>query len=341
MSDAGGRAEGAALAPSLELARKLCEMASNYPPYHHLLGHYEWRTGGHQAAALAFGQAATLYDHWMKANKVPVADCPEWVKAEAYRAVALSSKGDFDAALAAAKQLAATPVDVTRLLAAGTRLQLWEAQTLPARLLMRRGQPGDAELALAALPKPDVAKVYEGKCMAFWWIDALRIALDGQRLVDADKLDAAKEVVEALAFHGTQMAKLQPAANQNGERSAWTRAFKALELLACDLRGRMALRAQRELRGAAFNWFRSAADRQRPAVMLYPPLILSAELVKLGYYHLLDEKPEAAVVAFKDALQAYPNDIEGLQGLQRALEAAKQPEEAAAVAAQIKLQLTP
>ena len=333
------RAECPKLEPSLEMARKLCQLAPDYAPYLHLLGHYEWRTGGHQAAVQAFSQAAAGYDAWMKASKATVADCPEWVKAEAYRAVALASKGNVDSALAVAKQLAATPMDASRGLSSGTRMQLWEAQTLPARLLMRRGKPGDAALALATLPKPEMAKLYQGKCMAFWWIDALRISLEAQRLADADEMDAAKQALDALAFHGTQMAKAQPAANQNGERSAWTRAFKAMELLACDIRGRMALRNRKELRGSAFNWFRSAADRQRPAVMLYPPVVLSPALIRIGYFHLLEEKPAAAIEAFREALQVYPNDSDGLQGLQRALEAAKQPAEAAAVAEQLEKQV--
>lgn len=333
------RAEGPDLTLSLGLVRNLCQLLPDYPPYQHLLGHYEWRTGGHKAAVLAFQQAATAYDHWRKADKVPLADCPEWVKAESYRVVALASQGEFETALAAAKQLAALPVDATRALADGPRLQLWEAQTLPARLLMRRGKPGDAALALATLPKPDATKVYQGKCMAFWWIDALRILLDAQRLVDAGQLDAAKTTLDALAFHGTQMAKAQPAANRNGERSAWNRAFKAMELLACDVRGHMALRGSKELRGSAYNWFHSAADRQRPAVMLYPPAILSSEWVKLGYFHLLEEKPDLAIDAFREGLKWFPNELDALAGLQRALEAAGKPLEAAAVAGQIK-QLT-
>ncbi|MEO0018521.1 MAG: hypothetical protein RLZZ522_1804, partial [Verrucomicrobiota bacterium] len=330
------RAEGADLAPSLPLARALCQMVPEYAPYHHLLGHYEWRSGEHQAATLSFGRAATLFENWMIASKATVADCPEWVKAEVYRVVALASKGEFETALAAAKQLAAKPLAADRALAAGTRMMLWEAQTLPARLLMRRAKPGDAALALAALPKPDALQAFRGHCMAYWWIDALRIALETQRLVEADKPAEAKQALAALAFHGDKMAKAQDAANLHGERSAWSRAFKALELLACDLRGRMALRGPKELRGTAYNWFRSGADRQRPASMLYPPVLLTLELVKLGEFYLLEEKPEEAVDSFTEALKSYPNDSDALQGLERAHAAANQPTQAAEVAEKIK-----
>ena len=80
-------------------------MSPDYSPYFHLLGHYEWRCGQHGKAASAFGRASSRFESWMKDNKAGVADCPEWVKAECYRIVALASKGDFATAYAAARQI--------------------------------------------------------------------------------------------------------------------------------------------------------------------------------------------------------------------------------------------
>lgn len=330
------RAEAADLTPSLELARKLCQMVPDYAPYVHLLGHYEWRCGEHGAAASAFGRAAVLYDRWMKTNRASLADCPEWVKAENYRVVALASQGEFDPALAAAKHLAALPLPKARASSAGVRLMLWETATLPARLLMRRDQPGDAVLALAALPKPETLKPYHQECLAYWWIDGLRIALEVQRLLEDGKPEEARAAVEALTFHGEQMAKAQGVANSGGERSAWNRSFRTLELIASEVRGRLALAGPENLRGTAYNWFRSAVDRQRPAVMLYPPVVLSSVWLRLGYFHLLENSPDKAIEAFNDALAAFPNDMAALQGLQRAQEAAKLPDQAAETALKIK-----
>ena len=330
------RAEAPGLKPSLLLARKLCQMVPDYAPYCHLLGHYAWRSGEHAEAVTAFDRAATLFSEWIRSNKTTFADCPDWVKAECYRVVALASKGDFDAALSAAKKLAATPLSVARASSAGVRMMLWEAETLPARLLMRRGLPGDAALALAALPKPKTIKPYHDECLAYWGIDGLRIALDAQRLLEEGNLDEARKNSAALAFHGEQMAKAQSMAADGGERSAWTRAFRAIEVLASDIRGRLSLAGPKNLRGTAYNWLRSAADRQQPASLLYPPVVLTPMLARLGDYHLAENKPDAAIEAFSDALVAFPNDMGALLGLQRAYTAAKQPDKAAALAQSIK-----
>jgi len=330
------RAEAPDLTKNLDAARKLCRMAPDYAPYCHLLGHYQWRCGEHAAAAASFSRATALFGEWMKANKTTLADCPDWVKAECYRAVALASKGDFAAALSAAKKLAATPLPAARASSAGVRMMLWEAQTLPARLLMRRGQPGDAALALAALPKPKTLIPYHDECLAYWGIDGLRIALDVQRLLEEGNLDEARKTFEALGFHGEQMAKAQNLAAEGGERSAWTRAFRAVEMLASEVHARLALAGPATLRGTAYNWFRSAADHQRPAALLYPPVVLTPMLTHLGNYHLADHRPESAIEAFTDALAAFPNDDGTLRCLQRAYEAAKQPDKAAGVAEKIK-----
>ena len=100
---------GPDLSGSIDLAPELCQMSPDYAPYFHLLGHYEWRSGHHGKAATAFGRASSHFEKWMKENKATVADCPEWVKAECYRIVSLVSKGDFDTAYAASRQVAATP----------------------------------------------------------------------------------------------------------------------------------------------------------------------------------------------------------------------------------------
>ena len=123
------RAEAPDLKGDLELARKLCRLAPDYPPYFHLLGHYEFRCGEYARAASAFGRASLYYDQWMKASKVSITDCPEWVKSECYRTVALAASGDFETAYASAVSLSQIPLDAKRPSAPGSRMLLWEART--------------------------------------------------------------------------------------------------------------------------------------------------------------------------------------------------------------------
>ena len=323
------RADGPDLASSLDLARKLCQMSPNYGPYFHLLGHYEWRCGQHGEAAAAFGRASSYFEGWMKENKATVADCPEWVKAECYRIVALASKGDFDTAYAAARQIAATPIPEKRNASPGVRFLLWEAKTLPARILLHRGLRGNAAEALYSLPKPPDLKTTREKSLAYWWIDGLRFALEARCLLDAGKFGEAQQVVAAFTLHGEEMSKTQAEAAAIGERSAWTRAFRALEVLASDLRGRLALAGPQVGVGTAYNWFASAADRQQPAPMMFPPMIITPMAIRLGEYYLAVNQPKEAIEAYQRALAAFPNDMNALLGLKTSCEKADLTAEAA------------
>jgi tetratricopeptide (TPR) repeat protein len=323
------RAEAPDLNKSVELARKLCQMVPDYAPYFHLLGHYEWRTGQHGKAASAFGRASTILERWMQENKAIVADCPEWVKSECYRIVSIASKGEFDTAFAAARQVASTPFADSRAGSSGARLLLWEAKTLPARILLQRGLAGSVKDANNSLPKPDEIKNTRKKSLAYLWIDGLRIVLEAQRLIDAGDLDGASEVLTALAHHGEMMSKAQASATASGERSAWTRAFRALEVLASELNGRKTLAGPKERIGTAYNWFTSATDRQHPASMMMPPLILTPMATRLGEYYLAADKPAEAIESYNRALAAFPNDMNALLGLKKSYQKAKLAKETA------------
>ncbi|MFD2257907.1 hypothetical protein ACFSSA_14595 [Luteolibacter algae] len=312
------RAESPDLQPSLEMARNLCQMVPDYAPYFHLLGHYEWRCGEHSKAASAFARSATLYSIWMKENKVAPADCGEWVRSECYRVVALASKGDFDNALASAEKIANTTVDPERPFAFGTRQLLWDAKTLPARVLLRRSREGDSAKALASLPTPEEGAPFREKSLSYWWVDGLRISLEAQRLLDAGELEKAGDTIGAVSYHGQAMAKKQNIAAAIGERSEWLRSFRALEVLAAELRGRLALAGPPAGHGSAFNWFRAATDRQRPATMLSPPPLLTPMVTRLGDYYIARNQPAEAIEAYTEALMKFPNDHETLQRLESA-----------------------
>jgi tetratricopeptide (TPR) repeat protein len=312
------RSEAPDLGPSLPLARKLCQLAPDYAPYFHLLGHYEWRCGEHTKAASSFSRAAILYSNWMKENRASPADCEGWVRAECYRVVALASKADFDNAIASAEKIATTTLDTKRPSAAGTRQLLWDAKTLPARVLMRRSAPGDSAKALASLPPPEESEPFRESSLAYWWIDGLRITLEAQRLLDANVTDKATETIDALTFHGTAMAERQKIAASFGEQTQWSRSFRAIEVLAAELHGRLALAGPHAGHGSAFNWFRAATDRQKPTTMLNAPPILTPMAMRLGDYFIARNLPHKAVRAYEEALASFPKDAETLVRLEKA-----------------------
>lgn len=330
------RAEAPDLGGSLELARKLAAMSPDYPAVQHLLGHYEWRCGNHQIAASAFERASSLYDAWMKQNHASLPDCPEWIRTECYRIVAIASQGEFDVAYAAARKIAATPLDAKRLASPGTRILLWDAKSLPARILLRRGLVGNASEALHSLPDAEEIKPTHQASLAYWWLDGLRFALEARRLIDAKDIAGANNAIAALTLHGENMTKTQNGAAVLGERSQWMRAFRALEVLASELRGDLTMAGSKNRIGTAYNWYASATDRQSPSPMMFPPMVLTPMATHLGEFYLATGEAAKAVESYQRALKAFPNDMRALTGLKDACAKAKMPELEEATARQIE-----
>ena len=319
------RAEAPDLSDSLHLARKLCHMAPDYPPYYHILGHYEWLTGNHREAASAFAKATTQYRNWMTAENTTIADCPDWVRSECYRIIALASQEEYEIALAAASQVASLPIPENRQLSHASRTLWWDAKTLPARIGMRINTRESLTQALQSLPSTDITRNIRDQTLAYWWIDALRLAIDGKLQILNGDINQARDVANAITLHGEAMAKAQNQAAAKGDRSSWLRAFRALEVLASELRGEIALAGPPHLRETAFNWFTSAADRQLAEPMLMPPMILTPMATRLGQFHLQADRPQQAIEAFERALARFPNDPSTSRDLATAKNAATTP----------------
>lgn len=330
------RAEAPDLRGDLQRARHLVELAPSYAPFLHLLGHYELRTGNPGRAVEAFAQAGELYAAWMKQTGLGHEDCPGWVKSECYRAAALGAKGDYRTALAVAKSVAAIKLAPERASSEGGQLLLWEGRTLSTRLLMRRSLPGDTALALAALPKPADQKSYGKSTHSTWLYQGLAFVLEARKALEEGKPTEARKIADALTLHGEQMVKTRDAAVAGGERSAWMRAFAALEVYASELRGAMAMAGPKSGIGSAFNWYRAALDRQAPASMLMPPSVLLPMQARLAEYHLAKGDPKAAVDILIEAQGSYTNDIEVLTRLKTALTKAGHPGQAADVGKEIE-----
>ncbi len=330
------RAEAPDLRGDLDRARRLCELAPSYAPFLHLLGHYELRTGRPGRAVEAFARSGEIYAKWMKETGLGHEDCPGWVKSECYRAAALAAKGDYRNALAVAKSVAAIPLPADRTSSEGGQLLLWEGRTLSARLLMRRSLPGDTALALAALPKPEDQKVFGKSTHAIWLYQGLAMVLEARKALEEGRPEDARKISEALSLHGEQMLKTREAAAAGGERSAWMRAFAALEVMAAELRGSMAMAGPKSGMGSAFNWYRAALDRQAPASMLMPPSVLLPMHARLAEYHLAKGDPKAAVDILIQAQASYTNDIEVLTRLKTALAMAGHEAQSQEVAEEIE-----
>ena len=305
-------------ADDLVLARKLSTMSANFPPYQHLLGHYEWRAGNFAAAAQAFLRASTLYSAWLKASALGIIDCPEWIRAESYRAVALSSLGAVEPAFQVAESIARIRVPKSRVGSAGVRMILWEAQTLPARLHHRHGGKGHAEKAIASLPKPNEVDSLASYTKAAGLYQGLILYFEGIKSLENDDAKRAGEIATLMNLHGTQMATARKAAIGWGEISAFARAFSCVEILSADLQGTITFQTGK-VKSAAYNWFAGARDRQSPASRLMPPIVLCPMHAKTGGYFLNQGREAEAIEEFDDGLKLWPNDLILLEGKKDAL----------------------
>ena len=329
------RTENLDMAQDLPMARKLCEMVPDFPPYQHLLGHYEWRSGNFGKAAAAFSRCGELYMSWMKSSGLSIVDCPEWIAAEVYRAVALASAGDYDSALAAAQALSRVPMPKDRIESPGARMMYWEAKTLEARLLMRRGAKGDAALAMASIPKPEVMKDLAAKTKVSSFYQGLVIALEGRKALEAGNRARAEEMYQLMVMHGNKMEESRAQAVKLGEVAHFGRAFDCLEIMALELKGDLAMAMGKDASGPAYNWYSGARERQHFATRMLPPICLYPMFARVSEFYLGKNDGKAALEIYKEGLGYWPSDLILLNGLKKTYLALKDEKSAASISMQI------
>lgn len=319
----------------LPYARKLARLCPDFPPYQHLLGHFEWRCGNLLLGQEAFERAADLYAAHMKRDGLSFHDCAGWARARLYLTTALYSQGKFDEAMAVAKELAGLKVEAERLGSDGANLVVWEGRTLPARLYLARGKAGDFAKAIATLPGKDDPQLFKDRTLSVFYLEGLRQYLGGCQSIAEGDLEKAGIIQEALSATGGQMLSLQRQAMMSSSISQYLRAVSALEVHLGEYRGKLAMAGPAAGRRSAFNWFKSAVDRQMRPSMLMPPPILYPLENRLAEYFLATREFQRAAETYQEALARRPNDLETLLGYQNALLKLERRLDAAAIQKQI------
>ena len=323
----------------LPVVRKIARKVPNFPPYQHLLGHFEWRCGNHALAEAALERATSLYAEHKENHGLSVHECDGWIRSQLYLATAMQSRGKFEEAMSIAVQLSELEVDSARLGSKGASLLVWEAKTLPARLYVARGQEGDFTRAIASLPgknDPFLEEIKE-RTLSVFYLECLMQYLECRQALEKGEADIAQQ--KALALSGIQerMERLKTQALKSASISEYVRALAGVKVYAAEARGLVALAqatsgSQRQI---ARSWFKTAVDKQQRPALLMPPVVLSPMELRLAQYYLAAEDNDKAVESFQSAIRRRPNDLQSLLGYCDSLRASGREKEAVQVEAVI------
>ena len=103
---------------------------------------------------------------------------------------------------------------------------------------------------------------------------------------------------------------------KNGELVHWRRALPALQVLAAELRGDIAMAGPKKDRGSAYNWYLAAHDRQEYGALMMPPAVLVPMRVRVGDYLRDVGRVDDAEAAYREALEKWPKNQWSLKALQ-------------------------
>lgn len=329
--------EGKIAAEALPLARKIARLHPDFPPYQHLLGHYEFRSGNAKLAAQAFRDAATAYEKYMSANKLTFEDCPGWLRAKIYLAAALDSKGDKAEALPIYEEIAALKVSKERLYSPGGVLLLWDGRNMAARYLGGEDDAESLQSGLDFLSKVPAEQWHIEHSTAALYKDCLALYLGSRKAIIDGNLDAAKSLFKEFGKRGDHLTKLSEQERLSPSFSYWVRAIDTLAVLNVELEGLTALASEGATQKTALNWFRSADERQIRPSLLMPPALPNPMENRLGQYFLANDEAQKAASAYRAALVRVPNHLSSLEGYRLALQKLGRDSDAEKVAKRISL----
>ncbi len=304
----------------LPYARKLAEINPEFAPWQHLLGHFLWRSGKLAEADKAFANSSRLFKEYRKAQGVSFFDCQTELKSYLYRSSCLYDMGKFDLAIKLASPISKLNISEDRLASATAQMVLWDARTLPARMYIGRGQPGDYQKALETLPKKGDKQIFGEKSLAGGYVEALAYYCGAHKALAAKDYPAAKGIHQAFRGMISKIASMEQSVrftNNFSSLSEFHRAGSTLAVLDMCLAGQIALEANDDSKLAAINWLRSAADRQSRPSMMMPSSISTPMENLIGEAYLELGEVEKARDAFAKAIELYPNNYRSAAGLKQ------------------------
>lgn len=299
----------------LPTVRKMARLAPDFPPYFHMLGHFEWRCGNHAAALEAFQRALSLFGTHMKNSRMSFHDCAGYVRTKAYLATTLASLGRFQEAIKMAKDLARLKVTSRRLASEGGNVVMWDARTLPARVYLARGWASDYEAAAASFPEAGDEQLFMGRTLSIFYLEGLRQFVEGRKTLFRGNKEEGVGYLQALEETLVRMASMQKEASGSSAISEYLRAIRTLEVLSAELRGHLALAGSPAEKKGAYNWFKSASEKQSYGSLLNPPSILYPLESRLGDYYMRAGRGQDSITSYEEALQRRPNDVQTMREL--------------------------
>ena len=112
------------------------------------------KSGMHKEADVEFKKALRLYSDWGIQSRIPAVLNDGIWKVKIYQVMSLYHQGEFDKAIKMARELQVRRADIFSI-SEVRGINLWEVQTLPARLYLARGAKGDLVKARDSLPDKD------------------------------------------------------------------------------------------------------------------------------------------------------------------------------------------
>lgn len=298
---------------TVETARKAVAANPLSASAHHLLGHFLFRTGDYEGASAAFQASENLCLAWEKAENVPPALDDAWFRSIVYRAVSEFCAGRYKEADAIAARAAAIPLNKEHPLAPGTLLQLWEARTLPVRLMLARPDlPGQAHLLKASpgpLPKgfPDLSNGM--MAVVTQYMGARYAARQGRPDAVAAGFDKLSGILR-LFMDGAEIARRQMSV------SYWARCLQMGSLYSSEIRSLM-------FPDSANVWMSEAIRSQRFPSLLLPPVVPYPAEWKLAQAYLQGGKYRECLDMCEQALKRFPNHAGVLETRKQARAAVK------------------